>query len=125
MTLDFMEDVQKLDFNPITWIIWGLVLPIRGISWIITTIRARRYDPEKVICPACGFRGDSGTGGKTCRVSFKRTTGIERASIQHTCFRCGCNEIFSQLFLNPDKWLIREEEQRLAAIKRAASKEVL
>ena len=94
-------------FSPITVLAWLLSLPIRAFTWIVITVKTRRYDPEKRVCPACGFRGDSGTDGKTCRVEFVDTTGPERAGLQHFCFKCGCDRHISPLFLKADAWLPR------------------
>lgn len=90
--------------TPFTWLI---ALPIRAFAWFVTTIRTRRYDPEKLVCPACGFKGDSGTNNKSCRIQFTPTTGNERAAIQHFCFRCGCDKIFSRVLVPADKWMAR------------------
>src|SRR5271157_5443246 len=62
-------------FSPITLIAYILSLPISVFTWIVITVRARRYDPEKEVCPACGFKGDKGTDGKTCRIEFTATVG--------------------------------------------------
>ena len=121
-----MEQVEKLvTWNPISWLAWVLSLPIRILAWVISTIRARLYDPESIICPACGFRGDKGTNGKTMRINFVRTQGAEKAAIQHTCFRCGCNEIYSKIFSPADTWLPKQENLQLAKLKQAAAKEQL
>lgn len=108
-----MEQTHENPFNPFSWI----ALPIKGLSWIVTQVRARLYDPEKITCPACGFRGDSGTNGKTCSIKFVRTMGNERAAIQHTCFRCGCNEIFSHVYAPAGMWLPKVEDRKVAEAK--------
>ena len=89
---------------PLAWIV---AFPFRLFTWFVTKLKTRAYDPEKMVCPACGFKGDDGTNGKSCAVRFVRTKNNDRANIQHHCFRCGCDEIFSKLFSPADKWLPR------------------
>ena len=93
-------------FGPILAVIaFILALPIRMFTWVVVKIKTHNYDPEKIVCPACGFKGDSGTDGKSCMIRFVKTVGNERGAIQHQCFRCGCQEIHSNLFVRADKWL--------------------
>lgn len=120
-----MSEAVDIVLAPIGWISWVIALPIRAITWTISTIRARNYDPEQLVCPACGFRGDSGTGGKSCMIKFIRTTGQDKASIQHMCFRCGCDEIFTSLFLPGQKWLPSFNADQAAKIKEASAREAL
>lgn len=80
-------------------------------------VRVRLYDPEKITCPACGFKGDAGTNGKSCNIKFVRTMGNEKAAIQHICFRCGCDEIFSHVYVPADKWLSKAEDRKVAEEK--------
>lgn len=82
--------------------------PIRLLAWMILKIKERTYDPEKIVTPCCGFRGDSGTNGKTCAINFMLTTSSDRANIQHTCLRCGCDKIFTKTYRKTDDWLARE-----------------
>lgn len=114
-----MEETLGVTTNPISWISWILALPIRGLAAIISFIRERNYDPEEAICPACGFRGDDGTAGKTCRIHFVATSGIERGAIQHTCFRCNA-DYFSHLFRPAEHWLPKQEDVQAARIKQVA-----
>lgn len=99
---------QGVAFSPIALVAWLLAQPIKAFSWVVIKIRTRRYDPEKIQCPACGFRGDSGTGGKAARVVFAKTNGNERAALQHFCFRCGCDKLYSPLVTKADKWMAKE-----------------
>ena len=87
-------------------IVWLLTLPIKVFTWLIVKIRTRNYDPEKRICPGCGFRGDSGTNGKVCSIKHTATQGPERAANEHSCFRCGAT-YYSKLFIEADKWIPR------------------
>ena len=120
-----MEQTEKLvTFNPISWVAWILALPIRFIAWIIATVRSRMYDPEQIVCPACGFRGDSGTANKTCRISCVRTSGPEKAAIEHSCFRCNA-KFYSKLFSQAQGWMPPLDENRAAMIQKAAAREEL
>jgi hypothetical protein len=92
---------------PITAIAWLLAKPIQVFTWVIVKVKTHTYDPEKVICPACGFKGDSGTGGKSCWIRFMPTKEKERFAIQHICFRCGCDKYFSNLAKKADNWIPR------------------
>lgn len=120
-----MSETVDVILAPIGWLAWIISLPIRGTAWLVATIRASKYDPEKLICPGCGFRGDSGTGGKSCYVKFTRTMGNERAAIQHMCYRCGCEEIFTKLYVPAEKWLPQYKADQAAKIKEASAKEAL
>jgi hypothetical protein len=75
-------------FSPLRLVFWILSVPLRVTSWTVKKVRARTYNPEKDICPGCGFRGDGGTAGKTCRVTFRETDGPDRGNLEHECFRC-------------------------------------
>jgi hypothetical protein len=57
---------------------WILSLPIQILASAITWIRARRYDPEKVMCPACGFKGY--TDKRTSTIKFTRDNGPRESS---------------------------------------------
>jgi hypothetical protein len=83
-----------------------LILPVKAFTWIVTKVKTRRYDPEKRVCPGCGFRGDKGTDYKTCSIKIKQTSGIERYSLEHNCFRCSAVH-YSPLFTPADKWIAR------------------
>lgn len=89
--------------------IYLLILPVKAFTWAVVAIKTHRYDPEKRMCVACGFKGDSGTDGKSCRIAFVVTSGIERAAIQHICFRCGCDKQFSKLVVPADKWIPKKD----------------
>jgi ribosomal protein L37E len=103
--------------KPFLWIMqgvsWVIALPIRIFTWVVVKIRVRTYDPEKVVCPACGFRGDSGTSGRTCRVKFIETAGSEKAALQHICFRCGNDKWASKLYAPAEKWMMQPAKPRL------------
>jgi hypothetical protein len=111
-------------FFPLRVISWILALPIDLISWMISTVRLKRYNPEKVICPGCGYRGERGSGGKTCRIRFTMTTGLERAHIEHTCFRCGA-AFYTNLFLPADKWVVSEPVVKAEQVKQVVAKTAL
>jgi len=95
-------------YSPLTLIFWILAQPVRAFTWAVVSVRSRRYDPTKRVMPCCGFKGDSGTDGKSCRIEFTPTAGPERAGIKHICFRCGCDKHISPLFYKADAWLPRE-----------------
>lgn len=93
----------------------AISLPVNLLAFVLEKIRWHRYDPEKVICPGCGFRGDSGTNGKTCRIRFIAFgSGFEenQAGIQHTCFRCGNDRWYSQTFVAAEKWIAKKAPGR-------------
>lgn len=96
--------MESVLINGVAVVAWVVALPLRATAWIIVSIRARLYDPEKVVCPACCYRGDSGTNNKTCTIKFVRTSTQEKGAIEHTCLRCSAN-FYSKIFLEADKWL--------------------
>lgn len=106
---EFWLKVYDVILFPVSIIAWLLAKPVQAFTWAVVKIKTHRYDPEKRVCPGCGFKGDSGTNGKTCRVEFTRTAGPERAGIRHTCFRCGCDKHISPLFRKAAEWLPQEE----------------
>lgn len=102
----------------LTFIFKILVSPLNFLSWLIETIRRKRYNPEKEVCPGCGYR--------QCTIKFVRTMGEEKAAIQHCCYRCGCDEFYTPLFRKAQGWLpdlplLTKEE----AIRTAAKRGVL
>lgn len=99
-----VNDTADVLLAPIRWGAWLLSLPIQTTSWIIITVKTHRYDPEKRPCPACAFKGDSGTGKKSCKIRFTRTNGKDKANLEHVCFRCSA-EYYSGLAIPADKWL--------------------
>lgn len=105
-------------------LVWTVSIPIRATAWTITTIRARLYDPEEDICPACGFRGDRGTGKKTCTIKFVRTETPEKGAIEHTCLRCAA-QFYSGVFLPANKWLPPLDEDRAAKVQKIARRAAL
>lgn len=97
------ETLRAVDyFSPVTIISWILAQPIRLFGYIVKKVRV--YNPEKDVCPACGFKGDSGTGGKSCLVSCVKTTGPEKAALQHICFRCTA-QFHTPIVVKAEKWL--------------------
>ncbi len=106
-------------------IIWILALPLRILAFLISWLRRRRYNPERAMCPACGFKGDKGTGNNSCRINFIRTNGPEKAALQHICFRCGCDFYTAKMYQPVDKWLPKESISPVERIKEAAKKAVL
>lgn len=79
------------------------------------------YDPEKDVCPSCGFRGDSGTAGKSCTIRFVRTLGSEKGAIEHTCLRDGA-VFYTKLFKRAEDWLPSLDESKAAKIQQAAKR---
>jgi hypothetical protein len=121
-----MEDqlTQVNYWNPITILAWILALPVRLLAFIVLTVRARRYDPEKLVCPCCGFRGDSGTNHKTCRVEFRETVSKEQGHLEHTCFRCHA-PFYTNTLRPVEEWHGVTLQDRAAKIRQAARKEAL
>lgn len=119
-----MHQILNFIFFVAGLILWVVALPIRLVAWAIATTRERLYDPEKDICPGCGFRGDRGTGGKTCIIRFVRVDGPEKASIEHTCLRCEA-KFYSKIFWPAEKWLAPLDENKTVQIQRAARRAVI
>lgn len=94
---------------PLLWLAKLIALPLRFVSWSITKIRARRYDPEKRTCPACGFSGDSGTNKKSCRVECIRITGPTQMALLHKCFRCGA-QFATGVIVPVERWAVQQPE---------------
>ena len=65
---------------------------------------AKKFDPELILCPACGYRGDKRSNFKIMSVKFQRTRGPEKAALECTCLRCGAQP-FVPLLKEADKWL--------------------
>jgi hypothetical protein len=107
--------------DTLTGVAWGLALPIRATAWTILTIRRRRYDPEKVICPGCGYKGEKGSNYKTCQIQFTYTTGPELAMIQHSCLRCSA-PFFSHLFRPAKGWVGITLQDKAAQVKAAIAR---
>ena len=100
------ETLKTVDyFSPITWIVGVLSFPLRFFAFVVSKIRV--YDPEKAMCPACGFKGDSGTGGKSCSVMCVKTNDAARYALQHICFRCAC-AFYAPVLTKVEKWAARE-----------------
>lgn len=116
------ETTVDIIFAPVRVIVWIIALPIRLFTWIIAHSRTP-YNPEKDICPGCGFRGDD--GGNTCRIQTVRTTGTEKAMIAHECLRCSA-VFHTPCFRKPEEWMPTIAPQDQAArIKDAIAKRVL
>ena len=82
----------------------------QGVKLLTVSIRfyqRRIYNPEKTICPACGFRGDSGTAKKVCTVTTVDTVGHERKALEHRCFRCSAT-YYSHILTPVEKWAGRK-----------------
>lgn len=107
---------------PVKIVVNVLAFPITALAFIISAVKRRNYDPEKVVCPGCGFKGDSGTYGKTCRIVYYPVAGAEKAVNKHSCFRCGA-DFFTPLFLAADKWAAKQLPQD--KLTRAAQRTVL
>lgn len=124
-----MEEV--LNYSSIvatrTWqiILWIIALPLNIFTSFVTWLRIKRYDPEKIVMPCCGFKGDDRANGATCWIKFKRIEGAQRGVIQHTCFRCGCSEVYTKLAYPGDKWLSLEALTRDEKIREVAKRAVL
>jgi predicted RNA-binding Zn-ribbon protein involved in translation (DUF1610 family) len=129
-TLSFPTNTSRPLFSGLAtgisrFLLWILALPIQILAFVISWVRASKYNPEKITCPACGFRGDSGTNGKSCTVTFVRVVEKEKAALRHTCFRCGCNEIYSSLTYPANNWLPATTQDQQEKLKQAAAKGVI
>lgn len=111
------SEVMDYVLAPIVWISWILSLPIRGITWIVVKIRTKKYDPEKVPCPGCGYQGEEGSNWKTCNIQHAKTEGPERAANKHICLRCSAG-YFTALVVPADKWIGKTYETELARLKK-------
>ena len=97
------EALKRADYySPITIIAWLLSLPVHLFARVVKSLRV--YNPEKDLCPACGFKGDSGTGRKSCVVTCTQTTGPEKVALQHICLRCTA-QFYTPVLIKADKWL--------------------
>lgn len=88
--------------RPVEYPFWILSLPIRIFTAIVILLKPK-YDPEKDVCPGCGFRGDSGTAGKTCRIEVTRVMNVEKLALRHKCFRCSA-EFYTPVFRKASDW---------------------
>lgn len=107
--------------DTLTGISWVFSLPIRVAAWSILTIRRRRYDPEKVVCPGCGYRGERGSSYKTCQIQFTPTNGPEQAAIGHSCLRCNA-PYFTPLFRPAKDWINISFQDRAAKVRATIAK---
>lgn len=110
------DEVVSYLLAPIRLVFWIISLPIRLIGWLASRIRA--YDPEKTICPACGFKGEKATAYRSCSIRFIRTEGPEKGALLCNCFRCQCT-YSTKLFAPADKWLnplVITKEERLKKV---------
>ena len=120
------DEVVDSLFVPIRAVAWFVAIPIQFATWVVTTIKRRTYDPEKIVCPSCGFRGDSGTNGKTCTVRFIQVQGGDGYALQHTCFRCGCDKIYTKLYYSSSRWMNPNATAiEFERLKQAAARETL
>lgn len=119
---DALIKIKEVILFPVRVLAYVIAIPIHVFAWTIETLRQKRYDPEKALCPGCGFKGDSGTNGKTCRIQHILTSGPEKASNEHSCFRCGA-KFYTPLFLVADKWAAKQWPQD--KLKQAAQRTVL
>jgi hypothetical protein len=100
------EILKPADYlSPLTWIAWLLSLPIRVFTFVV--VRVRKYDPEKALCPGCGFKGDSGTNGKSCSVMCVEINEASRAALRHICFRCAAI-FWTPCITDPRKWMAKK-----------------
>lgn len=116
-----MSEQTEILFAPLVGLAWILSLPIRMLAWGIAKVRTQTYNPEKAICPACGFKGDH--GGNSCIIRFTRTKEYKGA-IEHDCLRCGAL-YYSKLFLAAEKWISPLQASQVAKIQEATEKQVI
>lgn len=107
------EQVVDNVLSPFRALFWILALPVRLFTYINRKFKV--YDPEKTVCPACGYRGEKGSSYRSCTVRFIRTSGAEKAALMCTCLRCQCKYATGVFNKNVDSWLptlvITKEEQ--------------
>ena len=112
------EQVVDTLLFPIKALVWLVALPIRLFAYIIKSLR--RYDPEKTVCPACGYRGEYSTNYRSCTIRFIRTTGNEKGALKCTCFRCQC-DYATKLFAPAEQWLSPMVVTKQDRIRQAAA----
>lgn len=95
---------------------WLLSFPVKTFTRYTIERKRKKYNPELITCPACGYRGDKRSDFKSVNVEFKRTLGEEKGALECTCFRCGAQPLMP-LYSPADKWLpnisIEELKSRL------------
>lgn len=107
-----MNDVINWDIflSPLKFVFYILSLPVRILTVIVVKIRTRRYNPEKVTCPGCGYRGERSGNYNTCTIRFTLTSQ-KTGSVQHSCLRCSA-EYYSASYLQCDKWIGQTLDRR-------------
>lgn len=98
-----MEDILSLVLAPVKWLAWVAALPVKVFTWIVVQLKPP-YDPETVTCPGCGFAGDDGTGGKSCKIRHVRVDSAHIAMNRHECFRCSAT-FYTKLFTPAKDWI--------------------
>lgn len=121
------ENTIDVIFAPVRWVAWILALPLRLLTWVIARCR-KPYDPEKAICPGCGYRGEKSGEHRTCRIQCVRTKGPEKLSLESSCFRCSA--IFYQPVFRKDvdgwmKVINTPEELKAEKVKEATARQAL
>ena len=97
-----------------------LSFPIKFFTKLVTQRRMKKFNPEKITCPACGYRGDKRSDFNSMHISFKRTRGQEQAALECTCLRCGAQP-FVPLLKPASQWLPNISLEELKAATRADS----
>lgn len=125
------EEIQELRSTPVDYlslvlggISWVLALPLRGAARTVIYIRRRRYDPEKILCPACGYKGERSSNHRSCTITFTLISGKEKAAIKHTCLRCSA-PFFSGLLYPADKWIGSTIQTEMSRLKEVTAKKEL
>lgn len=97
-----VEGVLNFTLAPLKFLFWILSLPLRLFAVIVNKMKV--YNPEKLTCPGCGFKGDSGTGSKSCRIRLVGVKGsTQEVMLRHTCFRCDAS-FYTKTFVNSKEW---------------------
>ncbi len=96
---DILVKVGKVIQAPAQVVAWVINLASKVIIWVKT----KPYDPEKVTCPACGYRGEKSTDHRTCRISCIRSS-VDKAVLRHVCYRCDA-DWYTRTVVPADKWM--------------------
>lgn len=106
-------------YSPVYTFFWLLSRVVIAFSGIVTLIKVRikPYNPEKLTCPGCGYKGEKGSDWRTCTVAHVQVEEPKRGMNQHTCLRCQA-KFLTDLFSPGREWLPPVIDPRIAAMQR-------